>query len=53
MAALIGAVLVRSVENTLSDRLGEYWLLATGILFVVVVVFAPQGVFGRWLRLPR
>jgi urea transport system permease protein len=53
MAALIGAVLVRSVENTLSDRLGEYWLLATGILFVVVVVFAPRGVFGRWLRLPR
>jgi urea transport system permease protein len=53
LAALIGAMLVRSVENTLSDTLGEYWLLVIGILFVIVVVFAPQGLFGNLLRLPR
>ncbi|MCB1377341.1 MAG: branched-chain amino acid ABC transporter permease [Alphaproteobacteria bacterium] len=52
MAALLGAILVRSVENTLSDTLGEYWLLTMGLLFIVVVVFAPQGLFGKWLRLP-
>jgi len=53
LAGLIGAMLVRSVENTLSDTLGEYWLLVIGILFVIVVVFAPQGLFGNLLRLPR
>jgi urea transport system permease protein len=53
LGAVIGAMLVRSVENTLSDALGEYWLLVTGILFVIVVVFAPRGLFGDLLRLPR
>lgn len=52
LAAFLGAILVRSVEGTLSDRLGDYWLLATGILFVVVVVFMPMGLFGRLLTLP-
>ena len=52
MAAMLGAMLVRSVENTLSDTLGEYWLLTVGILFVIVVVFAPKGLFGGLLRLP-
>lgn len=52
MAALLGAILVRSVENTLSDTLGEYWLLAMGLLFVAVVVVAPHGLFGKLLRLP-
>lgn len=52
LGALLGAVLVRSVENALSDQLGEYWLLAMGLLFVAVVVFAPAGLFGKLLRLP-
>lgn len=52
MAALLGAVLVRSVENSLSDRLGEYWLLIMGLLFVIVVLVAPHGLFGQLLRLP-
>lgn len=51
LGALLGAVLVRSVENALSDQLGEYWLLAMGLLFVAVVVFAPAGLFGKLLRL--
>lgn len=52
MAALLGAILVRSTENALSDALGEYWLLAMGLLFVAVVLIAPHGLFGRLLRLP-
>jgi ABC-type branched-subunit amino acid transport system permease subunit len=52
LGALLGAILVRTVENTLSDSLGEYWLLAMGLLFIVIVVFAPEGLFGRLLRLP-
>jgi urea transport system permease protein len=52
LAAFLGALLVRSVEGALSDRLGDYWLLALGILFVVTVVLMPTGLFGRILILP-
>jgi branched-chain amino acid transport system permease protein/urea transport system permease protein len=52
LGAMLGAILVRSVENALSDQLGKYWLLAMGLLFVAVVVFAPSGLFGKLLRLP-
>src|SRR5436190_20457620 len=52
MAAFLGAVSVRSVEGALSDRLGDYWLLVLGVLFVLTVVFMPNGLFGRMLVLP-
>jgi urea transport system permease protein len=51
-AAFLGAILVRSVESRLSEALGQYWLMALGFLFVVSVVFAPRGLFGRALALP-
>ncbi|MBP9183259.1 MAG: branched-chain amino acid ABC transporter permease [Fuscovulum sp.] len=49
LAAVAGAMLVRWGENVLTDRLGEYWLLAMGMLFIVVVIVAPRGLFGRVL----
>lgn len=52
MAAFLGAVLVRTVENVLSDTLGPYWLLTLGVFFIVTVVVMPEGIFGRLLRLP-
>jgi urea transport system permease protein len=52
LAAFLGALLVRSVEGALSDRLGDYWLLALGMLFVLTVVFMPSGLFGRMLIPP-
>jgi urea transport system permease protein len=52
MAAFLGALLVRSVEGALSDRLGNFWLLVLGVLFVVTVVLMPNGLFGRILALP-
>lgn len=52
LAAFLGALLVRSVEGVLSDRLGDYWLLALGLLFVVTVVLMPTGLFGRILMPP-
>jgi nitrate/nitrite transporter NarK len=51
-AAFLGALLVRSVEGALSDRLGNFWLLVLGVLFVVTVVLMPNGLFGRILALP-
>ncbi len=53
MAAFLGAITVRSVESVLSDSLGNYWLMALGALFVVTVVFAPQGLFGAVLSWRR
>lgn len=49
VAAALGALLVRSLEGWLTDRLGDYWLLALGTVFVVVVVALPRGVVGQWV----
>jgi urea transport system permease protein len=55
LAAFLGALVVRSVEGALSERLGYYWVLVLGILFILTVVFMPSGIFGRILKpaLPR
>lgn len=54
LAAVAGAMLVRWGENLLSDKFGQYWLLAMGLLFILVVIVAPRGLFGRLLDLsPR
>ncbi|MFO1319663.1 MAG: branched-chain amino acid ABC transporter permease [Burkholderiales bacterium] len=52
LAAFAGALLVRSVEGALSDALGNTWILALGLLFVLVVVLFPRGVAGRLWSLP-
>jgi branched-chain amino acid transport system permease protein/urea transport system permease protein len=52
LAAFIGALAVKSVENVLSDALGQYWLLVLGLLFVVAVVLLPRGLLAPFLRLP-
>ncbi|MDG2107536.1 MAG: branched-chain amino acid ABC transporter permease [Woeseiaceae bacterium] len=52
LAAFIGALAVKSVENVLSDTLGQYWLLALGLLFVTAVVVLPRGLLAPFLNLP-
>lgn len=52
MSAFLGALVVRWVEGVLSERLGDYWLLALGVLFVATVVLMPYGLFGQILALP-
>jgi urea transport system permease protein len=52
LAAYLGALGVRWVESELSEALGQYWLLALGLLFVVAVVIAPGGLLGAMLQLP-
>ncbi|SLN26961.1 branched-chain amino acid ABC transporter permease [Oceanibacterium hippocampi] len=55
LAAFLGALVVKSVENVLSDALGQYWLLVLGILFILSVVLLPRGLLAPVfrLRLPR
>ena len=52
LAAFIGAMTVKSVENILSDTLGQYWLLVLGLLFVISVVALPRGLLAPFLQLP-
>jgi ABC-type branched-subunit amino acid transport system permease subunit len=51
-AGCLSGALKKLVEGALSDRLGYYWLLALGALFVATVVFFPAGLLGRLLALP-
>jgi branched-chain amino acid transport system permease protein len=45
----IGAVLISFLQTTLSDVTGA-WQLYFGLLFILVVVFSPNGIAG-WLML--
>jgi len=49
-AAFFGAITVRLLENYLGDYLGHYWLLSLGVIFIIVVIFLPKGLFGHWVR---
>jgi branched-chain amino acid transport system permease protein/urea transport system permease protein len=52
LAGFVGAILVRAVEGLLSERLGTYWLLVLGLLFILSVIVLPRGLLGWLLRLP-
>ncbi|MCO5109042.1 MAG: branched-chain amino acid ABC transporter permease [Burkholderiaceae bacterium] len=47
VAAALGALLVRLAEAWLSEYVGDNWLLALGMVFVLVVVALPRGVVGE------
>lgn len=51
MGAFLGALAVRATENAMSSSLDQYWLIALGALFIIVVVVLPQGLFGKLLAL--
>jgi urea transport system permease protein len=46
LGALLGAILVRSLEAFLSDIMASYWILFLAFIFIVCVMFFPKGVFG-------
>jgi urea transport system permease protein len=53
LAAFLGAVAVRMAEAFLSGLLGEFWLLALGVVFMASVVLLPQGLIATpllWLN---
>jgi urea ABC transporter permease protein UrtC len=47
LGAFLGAIIVRFLEDILSETLGPYWLLALGVLFVLSVIFFPRGLIGE------
>lgn len=49
-AAFFGAITVRLLENYLGDYFGHYWQLLLGGIFIVIVLFFPKGLFGKWVK---
>lgn len=52
VGAIAGAILVNFAKTELSEQFPSAWLYAQGLLFVLVVAFAPRGIagFAEWLR---
>ena len=52
--ALVGGIVVSSLSNFLSATSPEYWQLALGVIFVLVIIFFKDGLVGLPRRLwPR
>jgi urea transport system permease protein len=46
LAAMLGAIATRLIESELAESLGDYWLLALGLLFMASVVLLPRGLIA-------
>jgi urea transport system permease protein len=44
--AVLGALLVNWAKSGLSERFPSFWTYFLGLLFIVVIAFAPQGLAG-------
>ncbi|MGW1989970.1 urea ABC transporter permease subunit UrtC [Embleya sp. NPDC001921] len=44
--AILGAVLLNYAKTTFSENYADGWLYLQGVLFIVVMAFAPKGVLG-------
>ncbi|HEU4867231.1 MAG TPA: urea ABC transporter permease subunit UrtC [Actinomycetota bacterium] len=48
IGAVVGALLVNYAKTALSEAYPSGWLYFQGLLFVIVMAFAPKGVAGLW-----
>ncbi|PKC50741.1 hypothetical protein RhiirA1_485474, partial [Rhizophagus irregularis] len=44
--AAVGAILTNSAKSLLSESYPEYWTFILGGLFIVVVLYLPNGLAG-------
>lgn len=47
VAAALGAITIRLLENQFSGTLGTWWPLIAGALFMLSVITLPRGLFGE------
>jgi len=50
LAAFLAAIAVRLVEGMLGAILGDYWILALGLVFMISVVLLPRGLLATPLN---
>ncbi|ELR97326.1 urea ABC transporter permease subunit UrtC [Gloeocapsa sp. PCC 73106] len=48
IGAIIGTLLVRLAQSSLSEKFPEVWLFFQGALFLIVVTVLPDGLVGWW-----
>lgn len=53
VGAFIGAFIISYGQSTLADRYQEYWVLATGVFLVIIVLIQPRGIVGAIEGLAR
>jgi urea transport system permease protein len=53
LGAVYGAILVGAAKTYFSERFVAYWLYFIGSLFIVVVMFLPEGLAGLGAKLKR
>ncbi len=46
VGAFLGAFIINYGQSLLSERLGRYWVLATGVFLLIVVLVQPDGLLG-------
>lgn len=51
IGAVIGALLVNIMKTGISETVPDMWLYFIGLLFVLVVLFMPQGLVGAFQKL--
>jgi urea transport system permease protein len=49
VGAILGTLVVNFAKSTLSEKFPDIWLFFQGALFLLVVLFLPNGIVG-WLR---
>ena len=49
IGAILGTMLVRLAQTSLSESFPEIWLFFQGALFLIVVTVLPDGIVG-WFR---
>jgi len=49
VGAILGTLVVNLAKSSLSEKFPDIWLFFQGGLFLVIVLFLPNGIIG-WLR---
>jgi branched-chain amino acid transport system permease protein len=50
---IVGAVFFVILRELLALKLAELHLVVFGVLFILVVLFLPDGIVGAWKKIPR
>jgi ABC-type branched-subunit amino acid transport system permease subunit len=48
LGAIVGAVVLRLLQDVLEPFVGQFHVLGLGILMVVVILLQPKGLAGMW-----
>ncbi len=43
---IIGAICVNALKSWATTRYPDYWLIILGVLFILIVLFMPKGIYG-------